>query len=437
MQQCCPHSRWCEPGAQVICDGTGQNSVSQPCLKGLDCYGGQCRPAHPYVHVLFDTSGSMTWTSNGADGDTTLHPELKQYPACDNPDEPILRLGKSKKAFSDLFGDPQFDHVLFGLQRFPQRLTLGLKPKCHSGAYQAQSYITGHANVKYTIPDGPDGDWFLNNLAEAVLVGFPVQSAVTNRAALQAWLDFDEIRVESEVECFKHSDCVQGLCSDPETGGKCLELENPELRAEGATPLGLSIFYAGEYLRKEVVVDGMFCLLDADCGSTAYFCKQGRCHDPNRFCRQRSLVVFTDGQDTSSPGAWYQPIVQAKRLRMGLDCTDDDDCSSGSRCAFNHTCQWIDHPLNPCGTVEFACPSNEKTFPEAFKSQATRLRDRHGDPIEITVHVIDATGELTEESAAIAAYGGGLWVPVDLADSVSFLKSIQGVVNWKDVNFCP
>jgi hypothetical protein len=379
----------------------------------------------------------MTWKSNGEPASPTIHPEVNQYPACDNPASPILRLGKSKKAFFELFGDPQFDHVLFALQRFPQNLAPDLKAKCQAGPFQAQSFITGHANVKYAINDGPDGDWFLNNLAEILLVGFPVKSAVTNRDALKAWLDFQETQTESEIGCFNHSDCVQGLCSAPKSGGRCIEFENPELRAEGWTPLGLSIFYAGEYLRKEVVVDGMTCLLDADCGSAAYFCKNGRCHDPNRFCRQRSLVLFTDGQDTASPGSWFQPIVQAKRLRIGLDCNGDGDCGSGSRCAFNNTCQLVDHPLNPCAAVNFACNANEMTFPDAFKSKNTRLRDRNGDPIEITVHVVDATNSVTLESASMAAYGGGLLVPVDFAESVSLLKAIQGVVNWKDANFCP
>jgi hypothetical protein len=130
-------------------------------------------------------------------------------------------------------------------------------------------------------------------------------------------------------------------------------------------------------------------------------------------------------------------VVQAKRLRIGLDCNGDGDCGSGAVCAAGGSCQLADYPLNPCGAVSSNCPEELGTFSDAFAKKQTRLRDRNGDPIEITVHVVGTADVVNKESAAMAAYGGGLLVPVDLADQVSLIQAIQGVVDWKDVNFCP
>ena len=297
--QCCGNARWCERNAQAICSPDGGNLKVQECLEGLDCIDGQCVPARPLVHVLFDTSGSMTWnphTGGEVPGD---------WPACDDPQNPQSRLGISKRAFSELFSDVQYDHVLFSLQRFPQRLDALLLPMCPGGAYETQDKITGHKGI-YVIGDDETGAWFTENLGEVLLVPFPKASFDSNRDELTAWLDFAELSTTTTDACNAHSDCAGGLCTAPGTasGGVCRTFENPELRALGWTPLGTSLYYAAEYFRKYVVVDGAPCLLNVDCLSATYICDNGTCRDPNRFCRQRSIVVFTDGVDTASLGAW-------------------------------------------------------------------------------------------------------------------------------------
>ena len=435
---CCPHARWCEQGAQVICNDSGTSMVNQPCLEGLDCVGGQCIPAQPYVHVIFDTSGSMIWRPDGTPLTYEEAVETSQWPGCDDPADPLLRLGVSKRAFSAIFDDPAYSRVMFGLQRFPQRIDPLAGPLCPSGAYQTQDVITGHIGQPFAIPDDGSGAWFQQNLSEVLLVAFPTVAASTNRADLLAWLDFDEELLVTESPCTAHTDCPGGLCTQPGGGGVCRYFRNPELRALGWTPLGVSLFYAGEYFRKHVVTDGAPCTLAADCGSAAYYCIDGRCRDPNRFCRQRTIVVFTDGVDTASAGRFYQPVVQAKRLRMGLDCTGAADCAVGAECVAS-TCQPTGEAgMNPCAHLGLNCtaPPMTEPYPEAMAAGAGRLRDRNGDPISITVHVVEASGGVTADAAGMAAYGGGLLVPADLADGASLIQKIQGVVNWKDPDFC-
>ncbi len=175
----------------------------------------------------------------------------------------------------------------------------------------------------------------------------------------------------------------------------------------------------------------------ADCASDLD-CDKGKCHDPNRFCRQRSVVMFTDGIDTASEGAWVAPSIQAKRFRYGLDCKTDQDCGKGATCASSGTCQPASEALDPCKRLGFSChiEHEDRTFPKAFAAGFTRLRDRLGAPIRITVHVVDATGAIGYENATVAAYGGGLLVPADLASPADLLKGIRGVIDWKDANFC-
>ena len=437
-QACCPLERWCERGAQVICDDTGQYMDTQPCLTGLDCVDGQCVPARSLVHVLFDTSNSMNWVPS-VDGQ--LPPAfVVKYPACDAAEAPMSRLGIAKAAFRNLFSLPTYDHVYFGLQRFPQRLDPLLSPICFNGAYRSVDVITGHSGVPYLIADDSGGDWFIQNLGEAFVVPFPKEVGETGREALLSWMDFDERSTLTETPCTSHSQCAQGICADPGDGdgGVCRTLDDPELRALGWTPLGTSLFYAGEYLRKLVIVDGKSCQIDVDCRSPFYFCVDGTCQDPNRFCRQRSIVVFTDGADTSSLGQWMEPVVQARRLRSGMDCTEDVDCGVGFECAIGGTCQppgtGLSH--NPCQALGTTCTYDERAFPDAVALGADRLRDRLGRVIHLTIHVVDGSGSANVDAAAVAAYGGGLLVPADMAEPTALLDGIRGIIDWKDAPFC-
>ncbi len=398
---CCPNDRWCERGAQTICSDDGTEILVQPCVDGLDCFSGQCVPARPQVHVLFDSSGSMTWTPFGGE---VLG---KTWPLCDDPQAPQTRLGISKRAFTDLFADVQYEHVLFALQRFPQRRSQ-LTPVCPDGAYEPQDMMTGH-HGKYTVDEQSDGSWFAESMGEVLAAPFPRSGFESNRAELMSWLDFNE---------------SADLTTDP------------EIRATGWTPLGTSLYYAAEYFRNYVVVDGLDCTLDADCRTSTHFCVDGLCADPNRFCRQRSIVVFTDGVDTSSLGSWLDPVVQAKRLRAGLDCATAADCFTGFLCDEGPGPPSGVHRPNPCAAGGGTGAPARRPCEGATAAGAERLRDANGDPIRITVHVVDGSGAIFAAGAGMATYGGGLLVPASLASSSSLLQAIKGVVDWKDVSFC-
>ena len=115
---CCPNTRWCEKNAMMLCDETGREVREYPCNQGLDCYDNGCRPARPYVLVLFDSSGSMTGIVGGAPS-----PSASKWPACDDVDDPVRRLGKSKKAFSELFGNAAYTMSYSLSFDFHRRLT--------------------------------------------------------------------------------------------------------------------------------------------------------------------------------------------------------------------------------------------------------------------------------------------------------------------------
>lgn len=418
---CCPGARWCERGGQAVCDQDGRDYILQDCLDGLDCLDANCRTAKALVHILFDTSGSMS----GGNG---------QYPACDVPGAPISPIGVAKVAYDQLFGDPTFQHVQFALQRFPQSLARASagavqSPKCNdSGYWQPNAFMTGD-RPGHVIAETGHGAWFLSNIGEIVAVPFPGEAGEDNREALKLWMDFDESFEEPGRVCFQG--CAPGEHCGP--NGKCRWFNNPELRAGGSTPLGRSLFYAGEYFRKRVVVDGKTCVLDVDCGTPHHFCVEGKCSDPNRFCRPRSIVIFTDGVDNTGGGDWLEPVTQVRRMRSGLSCSSDADCGRAFSCA-GGTCQPEDHAEQPCGAVGAECERAELIFPKAGDSE--RLRDFNGDAIEFTIHVVDASGVEAPDSFAMASYGGGLYVPASLASTVSLYESLFAVFNWKDADFC-
>ena len=423
---CLPNARWCDRGVLSRCDETGQFVESTPCQLGLDCIAAQCLPAQPFVLVLFDTSDSMNWTPT----DDFADPADTTYPACDDAAAPKTRVGLSKAAFRKLFVDPHYDSVAFALMRFPQRLDPSSVPRCMAGAYLPDNTVTDHAGV-YTA-----GPWFGQNLDEVLVVPFPSGEPKGNRKRLDEWLDFDEVIRVTDTVCHAHADCPGGLCTRPNGEGQCRYFDNPELRAAlGATPLGTTLFYAGEYYRQFVVREGQACAIDRDCLTVGQFCVEGKCHDPNRFCRQRSVVVFTDGFDTASIQPFYQPVVQARRLRGGLDCASNSDCNRAYHCAESGTCE---PDAGGCG-VSASCVPDISTFPAAIPYAATRLLDANGDPIAITVHVVDVSGPFGgfgSANQAMASYGGGLTVKPELADPSTLYEGIRGVFDWKEADFC-
>jgi hypothetical protein len=186
----------------------------------------------------------------------------------------------------------------------------------------------------------------------------------------------------------------------------------------GNTPIGRSLFYAGEYVRKYVVVSGRPCEQDADCRNVNYSCSPtGTCVDPLQECRETAIVLFTDGveEPATVDTDFFNPNVQAKRMHFGLDCSSDDDCLNGATCQ-DGTCQGYDTPNTGEPVTPVLCDDSEG---------ANVLRDYGGNPIPVTVHVVDfSDGDGYEANRLLADHGGGTHFDVHDDDPEDFLQSM-------------
>ena len=141
------------------------------------------------------------------------------------------------------------------------------------------------------------------------------------------------------------------------------------------------------------------------------------------------VVLFTDGGETQWPftNSYFNPAVQAKRLRYGLSCQSDDDCSAipfcrpvqleGQVCSKDDDCLLSDYDCNVAlGVCEHKedqeCIPNycnlEGSPPYCTNAKIEeegapaisftdmqygqdRLLDYNGNPINVIVNVVDAS----------------------------------------------
>ncbi|MEE2644601.1 MAG: EB domain-containing protein [Myxococcota bacterium] len=448
---CEPSAPTCLGGELYQCDPSG--TAVMPALGGCQdrtCIEGECRPIKHNVMILFDTSESMNSCVNESDsyvdccGDVCPEP----WPVCETRENPLSRLGHSKMLFQRFFAE-QITQIAgrFALLTFPQT-EIPFNNECSSSIYDFSNFITDDERLHET-----PADWFTANQGEVVRVPFSPSWSMDNTDALLEWVDFEE-----------------------ELG------VNQELRATGFTPLGRSMFYAGEYLRHRVIVEGKSCNTDPDCGSQDYVCVEGQCTDPVKDCRLNLLLVFTDGQESTAPliDQFYNPVVQARRMKFGLSCAADEDCLSGASCEEGH-CRRGATQLSPCENdnqcpndafcVEGRCtvpgflwPDDQGRCAEAgnpcivgaqdnacagffeqclpvdpyFVDQeqgANFLRAHNGDPISVTTHVINVSDQ-ANESQLIASHGGGLHFQVDISETETLLRVLTRIADYKSGGQC-
>ena len=431
---CDPGEKHCDKLQIQVCDEWGTGFAHVPCPPGSACYSEQCEPIKHNVVLIFDTSGSMG--SIGAlDAVPCVCPsgcKTKPYPACEDLQCPQSRLGLAKKVFNEIFNSDIFKRVQFAMLRFPQREKAESSESCGNlldpngiGHYTTLSaaggnsdWITGDDNSHIT----PDGSWFDQYVNEVLCVPFPKDAQDDTTPKALEWVDGDEVFEEIGPACQKNVDCPVGVCAlDKQTGdGQCATHANHELRANGSTPLGKSLFYAGEYLRKYGVVEGKPCEADADCGNVNYFCGPDKtCFDPLRGCRQNIVILFTDGVESPATDIsdFFNPLVQAKRLHYGLGCGFNADCMSGAKCKTG-SCQDYNAP-NPVLLIDGAQGANH-------------LVDYKGDPIPVTIHVVDiSVGSGDSSNSSIALHGGGVFYPVTSGDPEQLLQSISSILDVK------
>ncbi len=413
----------CEPG-QIQCENPilartcnpfGTGWYDTPCEASKACYDGKCEPVRSNVLILFDTSGSMhefiDQPGNAMNCDPGVSTCLDAYPECEDPSQPLTRFALAKTVFSENLQAPG-GVAQYALQRFPQKEAAGKVGNCFSGWYSAMTTLTGDGNLHETLPGG----YFDKNRPQALLVPFPARSSLDNSNALLSWMDFDESISQSDGECDLDGTCPGGSCRVVDNQYLCYVHKDHELRAEGPTPLGKSLFYAGEYFRRFVLVDGKPCEVSDDCGSVGYVCTDGACQDPYRHCKNNIILVFTDGNETEhlSTEDFFNPVVQAKRLAYGLGCDQDDDCRGGA------TCQ-----AGICWTDEM----NEDLVPQTFDGLGfDNISRPDGSEASVRTTVVTlepSTAEGTlSKNARIALSGGGLSVDVYAADPLALKEAI-------------
>lgn len=421
----------CEPG--VGCTHPGKPD-GMACGAETWCMVGQCTNITNNLIVIFDTSGSMK---------TKVPGKIcydQSWPVCIAPNQACDRMGVSKNIFAKAFATIDPKRTKLAMFRFPQvwlspEAKTSPKPPfwkppvaCANGNYLGYSTMTGHT-AEETV--GPETSWYWDNLDEVLCVPYPVTPDHDPSAEITAWMDGEE------------------------TYGS-----DPELRAIGGTPIGRTLFYAGEYLRNRVVIDGLPCSQTVDCKNSNYICDAGACRDPARACRQTTIVVFTDGGEENYADKLFSPWVQAKRLAYGLRCKADADCVGGARCVCPPTqpgCSAAQLECLPesldtgfyCRETMAAClPTAKEGSPGYCKKKNGQnqcvpdpivgvgaeadvfahnvLRSPDGVPFSARIHVIDISndGNGVERSGNLARSGGGLLLAPDGADENAFLASV-------------
>jgi hypothetical protein len=456
----------CEDGDVKSCNSLGTAYILTPCPGGKGCQGGACVAIEPNVILIMDTSGSMNWINDqgimpdeceGADC-----PPWSWPAACDDPEEPVTRLGKAKKALQSVVTSEAAKGLRMALQRFPQNqsLLLGAKgPTCGDGGLLGLNTWTADEHQTHELL----ADKVLGKSLRTVMPVPFASDGTSNVDELLSWIDFEETFETSEKSCNLLPLGCPGEVGDVKAclDGFCAIQTQPELRATGQTPIGRSLFYAGEILRHRVVVQGRACEADVDCDSPHYACVEGACHDAFRKCRPNVIVVFTDGGESvdtwaeikESSAAFFNPRVQAKRLHYGLGCAGDSDCLNGATCVSdvctspeltvadkachltdvpcdsNAACSDYKYKCGPAQTCSGECEETGLTFIDTKAGQEV-LRDSAGEPIAATVHVVDASKSMTSNSL-IAAMGGGQHVSVELENIENLVDAFLPLLDVK------
>ncbi len=418
---CQPGSKACQGLQLATCTSAGDGWFATPCPPNSACREGACQELGRNLIIVFDTSGSMTNEVAGAECEPGL------WPLCETAEGPCSRIGVSKKVFTDAVEGLKGTDTSMALFRYPQ-LHADPNPSCPSGKYLGQPAMTGDPGVESI--DGFTG-WFADHVTEVLCVPPPssTDQLDSTRDAILKWMD----HLESASD------------------------QQPELRGNGGTPLGQTLFYVGEYLRHKVIVDGLTCSNDAACGNPHYRCVDGKCRDDARACRQTSVVVFTDGQAFADQ--FHGSEAQARRLAYGLACAADDDCSGGAQCkdgicrpdySGGFRCLSTGTPCLPdadegelgyCapleGQVATCLPDPVEEVPATAQKMAhNALRSPNGEPFGVRLYVVDVSGQPNLElSFRVAMMGhGALFAPTledpeALFDTLSFLFDLKtGVV---------
>jgi len=395
------------------CNAYGNEKITDECGSGKSCYEGLCQPIRHNVVIIFDTSSSMhdyiDASSPGSPQQCVLNqtPCWGPFPECDGA-EPLTLFTQAKKIFADVIANRIAEWTQFALQRFPQVEQIGNTPYannavgCVTGWYQAARApgVGAFDTMTGDVDDKESGPWFEENLGQVLVVPFSRRINTSNTSQILEWLDFEEAIGPSTEPCSVDADCRggQGRCGKLDGDNRCYYHSQNELRAMNETPLGKSLFYAGEYFRRFVRVDGKACTNAVSCGSAGYECVDGKCTDPYRYCKEDHIILFTDGDENvyKDPTSFFNPEIQAKRLKYGLECNDASDCRASATCE--------DHECVPPGLARGTLHTLDSGGYGALSSP-------DGEPISVQTTVISLnTGSANNHDIARAGGGPNLTV---------------------------
>jgi hypothetical protein len=286
----------------------------------------------PNILILFDTSGSMQLDATESWAGERINESAGSCPAV--PAGKASRLYSLKAALRDALAQVGTDEANFGLMSFPQLVdpTLTQPPpsndpsrgamgfgcfQCTSegcgtgpvGHYYLDSTVglgcrisTDPANTLNSVAAEPAyGTWFDNAISQALRVDLTKAAPGTKPVAS----DFDPADANIP-RIYQFIDNTE----NPGPVASAAALTDPELHANGATPLGRSLFYARLYFDNFI----------------------NTMADPRRACRQNIVIVVTDGNDTcdnvsgsaldygscaQTGFSTFQPEVQACKLLRG------------------------------------------------------------------------------------------------------------------------
>jgi len=425
----------CDDQLLQVCDPSRTYWKTTYCPPGHSCPVDHCVPYRHNVMLLFDTSSSMASMMNldAIPCICTAGCPSEPFPLCEQLECPRSKLGLAKLVFSRLFSTAASYPLNLTLLHFPLGILTPPTKSCSS----MTALGVGWYGKEMTDPDFMHGDtadehetaeggWFDQNLHEILSVPFPATPQQDTLATALLWVNGNEEVGPTEAPCANDADCPGGFCAPDAGADVCWYHTDPELRAVGNTPLGRTLFYAGEYYRRTIVAEGRTCAVDADCRNANYACVAGACHDPYRKCRENVIIILTDGveEPKTNPGQFSNPIVQAKRYRYGLGCADSTACNEPAFCA-SEVCGGFPFP-NGGGSSGTYLPFSEGLGHD-------RLHDAEGNPIRITTHVIDMSpsAEAEDVNRKIADNGGGVYVKADSGDPDEILAAILSMLDVK------
>jgi MYXO-CTERM domain-containing protein len=265
----------------------------------------------PNILVIFDTSGSMQLDATSSWAGERVNEAAGSCPAV--PAGKASRLFSLKAAIREALAQVGTDEANFGLMTFPQLLDPGLSQPGFPASDRGAMGFGCFDCTSEACGSGPVGHYYLN---ASVGLGCrlstdPANTAGAAEPAYGAWFDSaigQALRVDLTKAApgakpvaadFDPSDAniarIYSFIDNTENPGplaNAAALTDPELHANGGTPLGRSLFYARLYYDNFI--------------NTAA--------DPRRDCRQNIVILVTDGNDTcdstSGSALNYQTCAQ-------------------------------------------------------------------------------------------------------------------------------